>query len=78
MAEPTLRPATPADAAAIAEVHVRSWQVGYRGIVAKEVLAAQSVQAREREWFGWLSDGATDVNARSGEPTIRLSAPLRC
>jgi GNAT superfamily N-acetyltransferase len=59
MAEPTLRPATPADAAAIAEVHVRAWQVGYRGIVADEVLAAQSVQAREREWFGWLSDGTS-------------------
>lgn len=28
-----LRPALPADALAVARVHVRAWQVGYRGLL---------------------------------------------
>lgn len=34
----TLRPATPADALAVATVHVRAWQDGYRGLIADEHL----------------------------------------
>lgn len=34
----TLRPAIPADAIAVATVHVRSWQAGYRGLLADEYL----------------------------------------
>jgi ribosomal protein S18 acetylase RimI-like enzyme len=33
-----LRPAAPADAGQIAAVHVRSWQVGYRGLLPDEYL----------------------------------------
>jgi GNAT superfamily N-acetyltransferase len=33
-----LRPATPHDALEVAQVHVRSWQVAYRGLIADEVL----------------------------------------
>ena len=36
----TLRPASPANALAIATVHVRAWQEGYRGLIASEVLDA--------------------------------------
>jgi GNAT superfamily N-acetyltransferase len=35
-----LRPATPADVDDVARVHVRSWQAGYRGLIADEVLDA--------------------------------------
>lgn len=34
----SLRTATPEDAAAVANVHVRSWQVGYRGLLPDEYL----------------------------------------
>lgn len=33
-----LRPAAPADALEVARVHVRAWQVGYRGILPQEFL----------------------------------------
>ena len=33
-----LRPARPDDAPAVAGVHVRSWQVGYRGLLARDYL----------------------------------------
>jgi ribosomal protein S18 acetylase RimI-like enzyme len=55
--EITIRRAVVADAAAIAGVHVRSWQLGYRGIVPDEVLAAQSVAERTVQWEGWLTSG---------------------
>jgi GNAT superfamily N-acetyltransferase len=45
-----IRRAAPADARAIAAVHVTSWQVAYRGIVPDEVLDALSVEGRERGW----------------------------
>ncbi|MFB9234390.1 GNAT family N-acetyltransferase [Plantactinospora siamensis] len=34
----TIRPETPDDAAAIAAVHVRAWQGGYRGLIPDETL----------------------------------------
>ncbi len=39
-----LRPAAVADAAAIAEVHVRAWQTAFRGIVSDERLDAMRVE----------------------------------
>lgn len=41
-----LRPAHPADALPVAEVHVRSWQAGYRGLLPETYL--QSLQAADR------------------------------
>jgi ribosomal protein S18 acetylase RimI-like enzyme len=35
-----LRPAEPADAAAVSRVHVRSWQLAYRGLLPDEYLDA--------------------------------------
>ena len=52
-----VRKSTPADAAAIARVHVRSWQVAYRGIVGDDVLDARSVEDRERRWDAILARG---------------------
>ena len=33
-----VRPARPDDAPGVASVHVRSWQVGYRGLLAQDYL----------------------------------------
>jgi ribosomal protein S18 acetylase RimI-like enzyme len=45
-----VRRAVPEDAAAIAAVHVRTWQVAYRGLVADELLDRLSVAQREAVW----------------------------
>jgi len=45
-----IRPATVGDAEAIAQVHVESWRVGYRGLLADELLARLSVAERESMW----------------------------
>lgn len=46
----TIRPATVADARAIAEVHVRAWKVAYADLVPRDVLDALSVDGREAFW----------------------------
>jgi L-amino acid N-acyltransferase YncA len=51
-----IREATPADAAAIAKVHVDSWRTTYRGIMPDEVLASLSYAERESNWVGILHD----------------------
>src|SRR5688572_8422042 len=45
-----IREATPSDARAIAEIHVRSWQAAYQGIVPDSFLESLSVDQRERSW----------------------------
>ena len=50
-----LRDALVADARAIATVHVRSWQAGYRGVIADPVLDSLSVDERERSWRALLA-----------------------
>jgi ribosomal protein S18 acetylase RimI-like enzyme len=52
-----IREATPADAEAIARVHVETWQVAYRGIVADEILDGLSVVRRAQGWREWWSSG---------------------
>ncbi len=51
-----VRPATVADAAAIARVHVDSWRSTYRGLMPDKVLADLSYEERENLWVGGLSD----------------------
>jgi GNAT superfamily N-acetyltransferase len=54
-----LRPATPADALEVAGVHVRSWQVGYRGLLPDEYLNGLRVDDRaERYQFDGDDDEA--------------------
>lgn len=45
-----IREASPADTEGIAEVHVRSWQTTYRGIIADDFLAGLSVEKRKKNW----------------------------
>jgi RimJ/RimL family protein N-acetyltransferase len=48
--ETLIRDATVADAAAIAGIHVRSWQSAYRGMIDDEVLDGLSVAKRASDW----------------------------
>ncbi len=52
----TVRPATPADAAALAEVHVRGWQAAYRGLVPQSYLDGLDPAARLPGWQQWLRE----------------------
>ena len=53
-----LRPARPADAAAVAGVHVRSWQVAYRGLLPDEYLDGLEPEDRARRYrFAELGPG---------------------
>ena len=56
-----VRPATPQDARAIAEVRVASWRWAYRGLVPDDVLAGMSVAESEAGWRGILADPAVAV-----------------
>lgn len=62
-----IREAEPADAKAIAEVHVRSWQTAYRGQLSDDYLDGLSVDERleqhrrsleepRAEWRTWVAD----------------------
>lgn len=75
-----VRRAVPADARAIAEVHVRSWQAGYRGLMPDEVLDGLSAAEREPRWRDGLSDGSTVFVAEQDGELIGfcgLSEPSR-
>jgi ribosomal protein S18 acetylase RimI-like enzyme len=54
-----VRIATPDDARAIAEIHVASWQEGYRGQLPDSYLKSLSADARETRWAQSLRDGAS-------------------
>jgi ribosomal protein S18 acetylase RimI-like enzyme len=67
-----IREAVPADARAIAEIHVRSWQSAYRGQLADEYLDGLSVEDRleqhrrsleepQSEWRTWVAQEGGDV-----------------
>lgn len=64
------RRAEDADVAAIADIHVRSWQAAYRGILPDELLDGLSTEERTRSWRELLSAGhdrrLTLVAERSG------------
>ncbi|MBR0668677.1 GNAT family N-acetyltransferase [Roseomonas hellenica] len=52
---PRIRAAIPADAAAIAAVHVAAWRESYAGLMPDAVLAGLSVARRTGIWDGILS-----------------------
>ncbi len=58
--EVTIRPAQVSDAAGIAEVHVRSWQEAYTGIVPDEYLAGLDPAQRTPVWAENLRRGPDD------------------
>lgn len=56
-----VRRATPSDAAAIAEIHVASWQAAYRGLFPDAVLDRLSATERQAQWTRLLADDATTL-----------------
>ncbi|BBH68669.1 N-acetyltransferase [Actinoplanes sp. OR16] len=50
----SVRPAVPADAEGLAEVHVRTWQAAYRGLMPQAFLDGLSVASRAATWRGRL------------------------
>ena len=63
-----VRPATPEDARAIAEVQVETWRAAYIGVMPQEVLDGLDVDERAHAWSHWLSieTSAQFVAERSG------------
>ncbi|MEV6879285.1 GNAT family N-acetyltransferase [Amycolatopsis sp. NPDC051128] len=53
-----IRAATVADAPAIGEVHVASWQAAYRGLLPDAFLAGLSVEPRAASWARRIGDPA--------------------
>jgi GNAT superfamily N-acetyltransferase len=53
LATPLIRPVTARDALAVARVHVRAWQEGYRGLIDREYLDGLRAEDRaQRYTFG--------------------------
>ena len=75
---PVVRRATPDDAAGIARVHVRGWQVGYRGLLADEVLDGLRVDERTSSWRERLTHpdptGATTSVAVAGDRVLGFTS----
>ena len=59
---PTIRRAVPADAAALAEVHVRAWHETYTGLVAPDVIATFDVDERRAMWNRALQQPASHLD----------------
>jgi len=68
----TVRRAVPGDEMAVAVVHVRSWQLGYRGLVPDEVLAAMRPEDRLARYdFGpERADGPLTLVAVDGDDLV--------
>ena len=56
-----IRPATLADADALAEAVVRIWQATYRGMIPDAYLAALTVEGRAAVWRKLIADGRRDI-----------------
>src|SRR4051812_34770384 len=59
-----IRSATVDDAAGLASVHIRSWQVAHRGIVPQERLDRMDLAARTANTRGILADPRTAAEVR--------------
>ena len=69
----TIRPATMHDAAAIADVHVRSWQAAYRGMMPQDYLDRLDPADRLPRWRRLLADpdrSRTDVLVAVGDDGV--------
>ena len=52
-----LRPARPADAAAVSRVYVDTWRDAYRGLIPQDYLDSMSYAGHERRWRQSFSTG---------------------
>jgi ribosomal protein S18 acetylase RimI-like enzyme len=65
-----VRPATMDDARDIARIHVRAWQVAYRGLVAQSHLDSLSVDRREAAWRKNLASPTTQTSVAIDEGKV--------
>jgi len=65
-----IRTAVLSDAHAIAEVHVRTWQAAYRGIVPDAYLNALSVDRREALWRESILQGTSEIWVADRESVV--------
>ena len=80
---PSLRDACPADARALAALHVVSWQVAYRGHLPDHYLDTLSVDERVATWEAYLGDGAAgrmvvaevEAELSASSPSVPPSMP---
>lgn len=56
-----VRPAGPEDAREIAEIHVRTWQAAYPGIVPAEYLASLNAERYESMWKDNIAKGLPEL-----------------
>jgi len=61
MTSSTLRLANPSDAQGLAEMHVATWQVAYRGLLPDDFLDGLSVAARAERWQQILTDSPRQI-----------------
>jgi GNAT superfamily N-acetyltransferase len=79
---PTVRPAVPADADGIAEVHIRTWQETYAHLLPASYLNGLDVATRAEDWRRTLTDasvGTPPFVALDGDRVVgfALAGPAR-
>jgi GNAT superfamily N-acetyltransferase len=62
MSAATIRPATPADASAIAQVRVDAWRTTYRGMIPDAYLAAMKIEESTALWDKVLAAAPNSTN----------------
>lgn len=65
-----IRPTQPADALRIAEIHVRTWQAAYRGIVPDGYLNSLSIERYENMWSPHIGRGSPELLVASEGESI--------
>lgn len=66
-----IRQANITDASRIAEIHVRSWQAAYRGIMSNTLLDALPIEQRERLWRERLAAEGPQTVVKANEAPTR-------
>ena len=57
-----IREANRKDAEDIAKVHVKAWQVGYKGLMPKEYLESLSAESKIKQWVESLTKNSLGTN----------------
>ena len=72
-----VRPARREDAAALADVHMRTWQTAYEHVFGAERLARIDEERRRAQWEEWLTDpqpGRQVFVAEEGERAVGFAS----